>query len=213
MAAHSSPKAQLYLVTPRFEDRDAFAAQLESVLQSGDVAALLIVPRGQDDVSDTYQNDCKQLAPIAQKHGTAVLTMNDTQISGRANADGIHLTGNLKDLREVIGRFQPKKIVGAGAIRDRHDAMEKGEALPDYLLFGDVFQTGDDESETTLELAAWWAELFEIPCVAMAGPGLDDVADVLATGADFVGLGSFVWQHPDGPEAAIKQVHALTQDG
>jgi thiamine-phosphate pyrophosphorylase len=212
MAAHGSPKTQLYLVTPRFEDRDSFAPLLEAVLKAGNIAALLIVPRGLDDVSDTYQNDCKKLAPIAQKHGAAVLTMNDTQISGRANADGIHLTGNVKELKEVIGRFQPRKIVGVGAVKDRHDAMEKGEALPDYLLFGDVFQTGEEDSETTLELAAWWAELFEIPCVAMAGSDLDDVANVLATGADFVGLGSFIWQHPDGPEAAINQVQALMQD-
>lgn len=212
MAAHSSHKAQLFLVTPQFEDRDAFAPLLEAALKAADVAAVLIVPRSPDNVSDTYQNDCKRLVPLAQQHGAAALTMNDTQISGRASADGIHLTGNLKDLKEVISRFQPRKIVGCGAVRDRHDAMEKGEALPDYLLFGDVFQTGDDALDTTLELASWWADLFEIPCVAMAGPALSDVRNALDTGADFVGLGSFVWQHPDGPEAAIKQVHALMQD-
>lgn len=211
MGANPRRGAQLFLVTPHFEDRDAFATLLESVLQAADVAALLIPPRGPDSVSDTYQNDCKQLAPVAQSHGTAVMTMNDTQISGRANADGIHLTGNLKELQDVIGRFQPKKIVGAGAIKDRHDAMEKGEALPDYLLFGDVFETAESDLEAALELAEWWAELFEIPCVAMAGKSCDEVESALATGADFVGLGRFVWQHPDGPEAAIKQAHKLLQ--
>lgn len=213
MAPNPRPGAQLFLVTPKFDDRDAFASLLETVLKAADVAAVLIVPRGPDNVSDTYQNDCKQLAPIAQENGAALLTMNDTQINGRANADGIHLTGNLKEIKEVIGRFQPKKIVGAGAIKNRHDAMEKGEALPDYLLFGDVFETGESDPETTLELAGWWAELFEIPCVAMAGGNLDDVSSALATGADFVGLGNFVWQHPGGPEAAIKEAHTLLQNG
>ena len=35
-------------------------------------------------------------------------------------------------------------------------------------------------------MIAWWAELFEIPCVAfdVAGPG--DARDIVATGADFV---------------------------
>ncbi|MEH6725957.1 MAG: thiamine phosphate synthase [Hyphomicrobiales bacterium] len=213
MAKNHSPKTQLFLITPQFDDRDAFATLLDTVLKAADVAAVLIAPRGPDNVSDAYQNDCKLLAPVAQARGAAALTMNDTQINGRANADGIHLTGNLKELKEVISRFQPKKIVGAGAIKDRHDAMEKGEALPDYLLFGDVFETGESSLETTLELATWWADLFEIPCVAMAGKTLANVEDVLATGSDFIGLGSFVWQHPDGPEAAIKQVHALLQDG
>lgn len=213
MAKTPNHKAQLFLVTPQFDDRETFAALLDSVLKSAETAALLIAPRGKDNVSDTYQNDCKQLAPIAQSHGAAALTMNDTQITGRANADGIHLTGNLKELNDSISRFQPKKIVGAGAIKDRHDAMEKGEALPDYLLFGDVFETGDSDLDTTLDLANWWADLFEIPCVAMAGKNLDDVGNALATGADFIGLGSFVWQHPDGPEAAIMEAHKLLQNG
>ncbi len=211
MVANSRPGAQLFLVTPLFDNRDAFATLLEAVLKAADVAAVLIAPRGPDNVSDTYQNDCKQLVPIAQNHGAAALTMNDTQISGRANADGIHLTGSLKELKDVTARFQPKKIVGAGAIKDRHDAMEKGEALPDYLLFGDVFETGESDLETTLELAGWWADLFEIPCVAMAGKNVDDVSNALATGADFIGVGSFVWQHPDGPETAIMEAHKLLQ--
>nr|WP_306269341.1 thiamine phosphate synthase [Pararhizobium sp. IMCC3301] len=204
--------AQLYLVTPQFDERTEFAGLLDRVLQAAQVAALLIAPRSQGDASDSYQNDCKLLASIAQKHGAAALTLNDTQISGRAGADGIHLTGNLKELKDVIGRFQPAKIVGAGTIRDRHDAMEKGEALPDYLLFGDMFETEETSPDSALELAAWWADLFEIPCVAMAGKQLKDVENAVATRADFIGLNGFVWQHADGPEAAIKAAHKLLQN-
>lgn len=212
MADKHRSAAQLYLVTPQFDDRTEFAALLDRVLQSAPVAALLIAPRDQGDASDSYQNDCKLLVPVAQKHGTAALTLNDTRISGRAGADGIHLTGDLTELKDVIGRFQPKRIVGAGAIHDRHDAMEKGEALPDYLLFGNAFAAQTDDHDTVLELAAWWADLFEIPCVAMAGGAAEDVENAVATGADFIGLNSFVWLHQAGPEAAIKAAHKLLQN-
>lgn len=209
MTSKSKTGAQLYLVTPQFDDRDAFASLFEAAVSAGTVAAVLIAPREAGDVSDAYQNDCKLLAPIAQKHGAAVLTMNDTQISGRANADGIHLTSNLKELKDIAARFQPQRIVGAGAIHSKHDAMEKGEALPDYLLFGDPFESEDSNHDEAVDLASWWADLFEVPCVAMGGNTESRIAETIATGADFVGVGEFVWQHPEGPEAAIKAVHKL----
>lgn len=212
MTSKSTTGTQLYLVTPQFDDRDAFASLFEAALCVAPVAAVLIAPREAGDASDTYQNDCKLLAPIAQKHGAAVLTMNDTQISGRANADGIHLTSNLKELKEIAARFQPQRIVGAGAIHSKHDAMEKGEALPDYLLFGDPFEGEDSNRDEAVDLAAWWADLFEVPCVAMGGDTESSVAETIATGADFVGVRGFVWQHPEGPEAAIKAVHKLLSD-
>ena len=54
----------------------------------------------------------------------------------------------------------------------------------------------------------WWQAVMEIPCVAMAEPGgepvsLDDVTPLVAAGADFVALDDAVWQHPDGPAAAV----------
>lgn len=209
MASTSTNAAQIYLVTPQFEDRDAFASLFEKAVSDGSVSAVLIAPRQAGDASDTYQNDCKLLAPIAQKFGAAVMTMNDTQVSGRANADGIHLTSNLKELKEVASRFQPQRIVGAGSIHGKHDAMEKGEALPDYLLFGDPFESEDSNHQEAIELASWWADLFEVPCVAMGGNSEASIAEAVATGADFIGIRQFAWQHPEGPEAAIKAVHKL----
>lgn len=209
MDSKPAKAAQIYLITPQFDDREAFAALFEQALSAGSIAAVLIAPRDAGDASDTYQNDCKLLTPIAQKFGAAVLTMNDTQVSGRANADGIHLTSNLKELKEIASRFQPQRIVGAGAIHGKHDAMEKGEALPDYLLFGDPFESEDSNREEALELATWWADLFDVPCVAIAGNSEESIADTISTGADFVGVGQFVWQHPEGPETAIKAVHKL----
>lgn len=209
MSNKPANSAQIYLITPQFDDRDAFASLFEAALSSVPVAAVLIAPRDAGDASDTYQNDCKLLTPIAQKHGAAVLTMNDTQVSGRANADGIHLTSNLKELKEIASRFQPQRIVGAGAIHSKHDAMEKGEALPDYLFFGDPFESEDSNRDEAVELASWWADLFEVPCVAMGGTSENSLEETIATGVDFVGVRTFVWQHPEGPEAAIKAVHKL----
>ncbi|MBL4567931.1 MAG: thiamine phosphate synthase [Porticoccus sp.] len=106
---------QLFLVTPAFDDREEFAARLAPVLQAASVSAVLIAPRANDEASDSYQRDCKLLAPIIQQHGGAALTMNDTQVSGRSGADGIHLTGKVSEITDVMKRFRPKHIVGTSA--------------------------------------------------------------------------------------------------
>ncbi|PCJ92349.1 MAG: thiamine phosphate synthase [Hyphomicrobiales bacterium] len=199
---------QLFLVTPAFDDREEFAARLAPVLQAASVSAVLIAPRANDEASDSYQRDCKLLAPIIQQYGGAALTMNDTQVSGRSGADGIHLTGKVSEITDVMKRFRPKHIVGTSAGHTRHDAMIKGETQPDYLMFGSPFEHDEDHAYT-LEMAQWWAELFEVPCVAMAGQTQDSLRATIETRSDFIGLNGFIWNHADGPEVAIKLVQEI----
>ena len=42
---------------------------------------------------------------------------------------------------------------------------------------------------------AWWAELFELPCVGYAA-SLDEVGPLAQAGADFVALGDWIWTQP-----------------
>ena len=50
-------------------------------------------------------------------------------------------------------------------------------------------------SAAILERVGWWAEVFEIPCVALAA-SLDEVGALAAAGADFVAVGDFIWTDP-----------------
>ena len=58
----------------------------------------------------------------------------------------------------------------------------------------------------------WWVELFELPAVAIGGITVDNAAPLLEAGADFLAVSSGVWQHPDGPAAAVKAFNALMAD-
>ncbi len=83
--------------------------------------------------------------------------------------------------------------------------MSLGEAGADYLLFGEPRPDGSLPAlPAVLERAAWWAEIFETPCVAFA-PSLDAVARLAATGAEFIALGDAVWAHEAGAAAAVRQ--------
>ena len=88
--------------------------------------------------------------------------------------------------------------------------MLLGEALPDYVFFGRL--DGDDEPSIhpkALELATWWAELFEIPAMVMGGSDVASVAQADRVGIEFIALRSAVWNHAQGPAAAIAAANEI----
>jgi thiamine-phosphate pyrophosphorylase len=55
-----------------------------------------------------------------------------------------------------------------------------------------------------VERVAWWAELFEAPCVGFAG-GIEEVAPIADAGADFLALGDWIFDYPQGAAAAVAE--------
>ncbi len=43
-------------------------------------------------------------------------------------------------------------------------------------------------AEERLELVQWWAEIFQIPCVAIGVATADETQALAAAGADFIGI-------------------------
>ncbi len=83
--------------------------------------------------------------------------------------------------------------------------MTAGEYGVDYVMFG-----GPDGAESHEDIVArvdWWAEIFNVPCVAYAH-ALTDVGDLAAAGADFVALGRAVFEDPRGVAPALAEVAA-----
>ena len=93
-----------------------------------------------------------------------------------------------------LGSLKPDRIAGAGGLTTRHDAMTAAEAGADYVMFGEPDETGARPSfEAIEERIAWWAEVFEAPCVGYAA-SLDEIAPLVKAGADFVALGDWIWR-------------------
>lgn len=201
------PAARLYLISPMIDDADAFAPRLAAACRAGDVAAVLL--RLQPADARTLVNRIKALAPAAQETGAAVLIeapgeSDLASVAARGGADGVHATGDLAVLRAMRERLKGERILGIGGLRSKHDAMTAGEAGVDYVMFGEPRPDGSSAPlESLADRAAWWAEIFETPCVACA-PSVEAVSRLAGTGAEFVALGDAVWTHPDGPAAAVK---------
>jgi thiamine-phosphate pyrophosphorylase len=201
----AEPTARLYLLSPLITDPAAFTPRLAEACTVGGVAAVLLRLATADE--RTLVNHVKALAPAAQDNGVAALIAAQGEVDAaavavRGGADGVHTTAGAEEVRRLRARMKDR-IVGVGNLRSKHDAMEAGEAEADYLLFGEPRADGSvPPLDTVIERTAWWAEIFETPCVAYA-PRLEDVPALARTGAEFVALGDAVWMHPDGPRAAV----------
>jgi thiamine-phosphate pyrophosphorylase len=198
----SRPSARLYVVAPPAAETESIAALLPSLLCAGDVAAVLLrlAPADERALIDRV----KAVAQIVQPAGAALLVEGAFEVAFRAGADGAHLTG-LDALRTALPRLKPDRIAGAGGLRTRHDAMLAGEAGADYVMFGEPDADGRRPSlAAILERVAWWAELFEVPCIGYAA-GLEEIGALRNAGADFIAVGAALFSDPRGPHAAMTE--------
>lgn len=212
----SEPRTRLALLTPhRVEagEADALAAAIARACAIGDVAAVILRLAPADERS--LVNLVKRLAPPIQEAGAAVVVAcagfpgDLVSVSARGGADGIHLD-KARDgtLRELRGRLADGRILGAGGHEQKHAAMEAGEAGVDYVMFGGLYADGiAPDAGTVLERAAWWSEIFETPCIAVAHAPAE-VAALAATGMEFLGLESALWLDAQADVAAIQALLA-----
>jgi thiamine-phosphate pyrophosphorylase len=201
------PSTRLFLILPAIADAAKFkpelSAALSAALSAGDVACVLL--RSGPDLKAIAQ----ALMPLVQERGAAFLIEADPRLAARTGADGVHVAYSADAVESALSSLGPDAIVGAGALESRDDAMAAGEAGASYVMFGEPDAGGaHPAAEHTLERVAWWAEIFNVPCVAYAG-SLEDVGPLAATRAEFVALGDAVWQHPGGPAEAVKQANAI----
>jgi thiamine-phosphate pyrophosphorylase len=193
-------RQRLYLFTPRIDDPGSFVGELDAILQSADVAAVLLRLAETDE--RTLINRAKAVAGVVQRRDVALLLDGHTEIVGRVGADGAHLTG-IETFATALSLLKPDRIAGAGGLRSRHDAMLAAETGADYVMFGEPNQAGRrPPSDMVLEQLTWWAQLLVIPCVGYAG-SMDEIGPLVQTGADFIALGDWIWTHPQGAVAAV----------
>jgi thiamine-phosphate pyrophosphorylase len=199
------PVPQLYLVTPPVTDAQAIAVKISAVLEAADVAAVLLRLADGDERMQT--NRIKILAPVVQKAGAALIVEGHAEIAARGGADGAHLA-SADDLVEAVPMLKPDRISGASGLHTRHDAMVAAESGADYVMFGEPDANGHRPSrEAVLDRVEWWAEVFEIPCVAFV-ESIEEIGELCAAGADFIAIAEPAFADPLAVAAAMKEATA-----
>lgn len=195
---------QFYLITPAIDDPLAFRPKLEAVLSTGAVA-VVHARFGAASDPDLKKRAIALLALVQENKAAFIMDCpEDPRIAARLGLDGVHVRAPGPLLDEAIGSLKPDRIVGIGGLKARHDAMEAGERDVDYVMFGEPREDGSVPAlAQTAERAQWWAEIFNVPCVAYAAD-LAAVKTLVPTGAEFIALGPWVFEMPDPAEAVAE---------
>ncbi len=168
------------------------------------------------NVSPEYrgsQDDVARLVQTVQALDAAALIQDNLELAHSVGADGVHLSfgSDLTERYDVARRtLRDDSIVGADVALSRHDAMTVGELGADYVGFNGATNhfALDADGDVQHDLVSWWAEVFEIPCVALNVTRPERARQMTVAGADFVGL---VGDVSSGAEPLQKQIISFAQ--
>lgn len=164
--------------------------RLGAALTAVQIASVLIVPR-EDEVLDAAS--AKPLVELAQRAGAAALIADDVPLARSLKADGVHLgisldaSGDYAEARRILG---PRAIIGFDSGISRDNAMTLAEDGAEYVGFGAPPDHSDLQRARAVrdELIGWWAEIFEVPCVAFDVESPEVAEELARAGADFVAV-------------------------
>jgi thiamine-phosphate pyrophosphorylase len=155
---------------------------------------------------DAIRRAVEALMPEVQARDVAFLLNDRPDLAAELGCDGVHLGPDdmpCAGARRILGE---RASIGFAAGGSRHLAIEAAEAGADYVSFGPFFPSTTKDGSPLIEIGiiAWWSELMELPCVAVGGVTAENCAPLLEAGADFLAVSAGVWQHADGPAAAVQ---------
>jgi thiamine-phosphate pyrophosphorylase len=199
---------RLYLISPPKLSAVKFSGPLRAALDGGDVASFQLRLKHVSD--DEIRRAVDLLQPMVQGAGAAFILNDRPDLAAELGCDGVHVgqeDASYAEARKAL----PRGIVGVTCHDSRHLAMEAGEAGADYVAFGAFFatQTKEPKTQADIELLRWWAQMMTVPVVAIGGITVTNAPVLVEAGADFLAVSAGVWDHADGPEAAVRAFNAL----
>lgn len=182
---------------------------MKRALGGGDVASLQL--RLKDVSDDDILRAGERLMRIAQSRDVAFIVNDRPDLALKLGADGVHVGQDDVPFAEARALLGPDRIIGVTCHNSRHLAMEAAEAGADYVAFGAFYPTTTKEPKARAEpeILTWWQDIMEAPCVAIGGITVENALPLVKAGADFLAVSAGVWEHAQGPEAAVRQLNQI----
>ena len=208
----SDKRCELYLITPPVIEPAAFSVQLAEALDAGPVACLQIRLKDADD--DTIRQATEILLPVAHERGVPVLMNDRPDLALETGCDGVHVGQEDTPYKEARTLLESKAMIGVTCHASRDLAIMAADAGADYVAFGAFFPTAtkDAKASASPDILAWWSDISIVPSVAIGGITPENCSTLVTAGADFLAVVGAVWNHPDGPGAAVRAFEAAIQD-
>ncbi len=201
----NDPGCRLYLVTPPRIDLAAFADRLAEALDAGDVGCVQLRLKDVDD--DTVRRAAERLLQVTAERDVALLLNDRPDLAKSAGCDGVHIGQEDAPYDQARRQLGADAIVGVTCHDSRHLALVAAEDGADYVAFGAFFPTGTKQPQhwATPDILTWWSDIATVPCVAIGGITPENCGPLVTAGADFLAVVSAVWDHPQGPGAAVQE--------
>lgn len=202
----TDPVCTLYLITPPKIDPVAFAPTLEAAIAADPEAVGALQLRLKDCPDDDVLRAADLLRPICRKFDVPLIVNDRPDLARQAGADGVHIGQEDMAYAEARAIMGDKAFIGVTCHDSRDLAIEAAEAGADYVAFGAFFPTETKAAkyQADIEVLEWWSSMTVLPCVAIGGITADNCRPLVEAGADYLAVVAGVWNHPDGPEAAVR---------
>ena len=199
--------AQIYLISPPQIELKDFSLKLEKALKTGLVPSFQLRLKNYSPLE--IKNFSQEIKKICDDNNCLFLLNDFYEIALEIGASGVHVGIDDKKISQIRQNSPKNFIIGASCYDSKHLAMEAGEQGADYISFGAFFetQTKISRGKPSVEILNWASEILNLPIVAIGGINDKNCIELIKNGADFLAIISYVWQHPQGVEVAIKNLH------
>lgn len=209
MTADENPPCTLYLITPPSFDPAGLAGDLGAILEAEPGLVSCLQLRQPEAGDDDLRQAVDALMPVCHDADVALLLCDRPELAMELGCDGVHLEmeSSPKAAKYWRGQLGADAIIGTSCRVSRHDAMLAAEGGADYVSFGPVDDSATKDlpaAEDGLDMVAWWAQVMEVPCVAVGGITAGNCAPVVEAGADFLATIGGIWNAPEGPAEAAR---------
>lgn len=197
---------KIYLISPEKIDLKSFSLRLDRVLKTGLVPAFQLRLKGYDDPE--VKEISRDLKAICDQNNCLFILNDYYDIALEIGANGVHLGVEDGSILEVRKNSPENFIIGASCYDSKHLAMLAGEQGADYISFGAFFpsKTKISRGKPGLEILKWADEMTNLPITAIGGINNENCSSLVESGANFIAVISYIWDHPEGEVFALNKL-------
>lgn len=156
-----------------------------------------------------------ELQQLCQANSVALIINDHADLAAVVGSAGVHLGQTDLPVAQARRVLSPRQLLG----RSNHELEElvlSQEMGADHVAFGAIYRTGTKgvgRPPQGVEQLRRAREVTNVPLVAIGGIHAENVAPVVAAGADAVCVAAAVGKAPDPEAAAARLVKAITVAG
>ena len=194
----------VYLISPNKINKN-FYYNLDKVLSQKNVKFFQLRLKNISVVN--LKKISKKIKVITSKHDVKFILNDNFNLAYKIKADGCHM-GQMDGPFKIARKKLKNKILGITCHNSKHLALEAVNTKADYIAFGSFFKSKLKPSakRANLNILQWGKKNIKKPIVVIGGINNLNYKKLLANGAKYIALSSFIWDNPKlKPEVAIKK--------